>query len=230
MTVRFIIFANIMIAENILRLQQEIGQNVQLVIVSKYRTIEAIREAYDTGHREFAENRVQALLERAELLPDDIRWHLIGHLQSNKVKYIIPFIHMIQSVDSLKLLIEINEQAKKNSTGIDCLLQIDIADEETKFGLTEQACLDLLDSKEFKLMRNIKIRGLMGMATNTEDMEKVKREFSGLKAFFERLKTDYKLKDFDTLSMGMSGDYAAAVACGSNMIRVGSKVFGDAGA
>jgi pyridoxal phosphate enzyme (YggS family) len=215
-----------MIVENILGIQQEIGQNVQLVIVSKYRTIDEIREAYNTGHRHFAENRVQALLERAEALPKDIHWHLIGHLQSNKIKYIIPFIYMIQSVDSLKLLEQINEQAKKHNTGIDCLLQIDIADEETKFGLSEQACMDLMKSKEFAQMRNIKIRGLMGMATNTEDMEKVRRGFMGLKAFFERIKSEMALKDFDTLSMGMSSDYKVAVACGSTMVRVGSKVFG----
>jgi pyridoxal phosphate enzyme (YggS family) len=214
-----------MIVENIIRLQQEIGQNVQLVIVSKLRTVAEIREAYDAGHRQFAENRVQALLERVEQLPADIQWHLIGHLQSNKVKYIVPFIYMIQSVDSLKLLIEINQQAIKNDTGIDCLLQVDIADEETKFGMSQHDVRELLQSKEFRLMRNIRIRGLMGMATNTDDMEKVRQEFKGLKNFFDELESEFRLKEFNTLSMGMSSDYKIAVECGSNMVRVGSKVF-----
>jgi pyridoxal phosphate enzyme (YggS family) len=214
-----------MIVENIIGLQQEIGQNVTLVIVSKFRTVAEIREAYDAGHRSFAENRVQAMLERAEELPKDIQWHLIGHLQGNKVKYIVPFIYMIQSVDSLKLLNEINEQAIKNSTGIDCLLQIDIADEETKFGMSEHAARELLQSREFKMMRNVRIRGLMGMATNTDDMEKVRQEFTGLKKFFDELEAEFPLKEFNTLSMGMSGDYKVAVECGSNMVRVGSRVF-----
>jgi len=215
-----------MIVENILKIQQEIGQKAELVIVSKYRTIDDIKEAYNTGHRQFAENRVQALLERAEQLPKDIQWHLIGHLQSNKVKFIIPFIYMIQSVDSLKLLKDINEQAKKQQTGIDCLLQIAIADEDTKFGMSEALCKELLQSAEFKQLKHIKIRGLMGMATNTDDNEKIRQEFTGLKAFFDELKTTFNLPDFNVLSMGMSGDYMLAIDCGSNMIRVGSKVFG----
>ncbi len=215
-----------MIVENILGIQQEIGQNVQLVIVSKFRTVAEIREAYDTGHRQFAENRVQALLERAEQLPDDIQWHLIGHLQSNKVKFIVPFIHMIQSVDSLKLLSEINEQAMKHKTGIDCLLQIHIADEETKFGLSEAECIDLLSSPQFRQMKHVRVRGLMGMGTNTDDMDKVRSEFKGLKSLFDRVKTEFGIKEFDTLSMGMSSDYKVAVECGSTMVRVGSKVFG----
>lgn len=214
-----------MLAENISGIKQEIGQNVQLVVVSKYRDISEIKAAYDTGHRVFAENRVQALLERVDALPKDIQWHLIGHLQTNKVKYIAPFIACIQSVDSLHLLSEINKQAQKNNRVIDCLLQIYIASEDTKFGLSEEECLALLDSDEFKGMKNIRIRGLMGMASNTDDEQQVEREFKQLNSFFERLKKEKMSEDFNVLSMGMSGDYALAIRCGSNMIRVGSKVF-----
>ena len=213
-----------MLAENISGIKQEIGQNVQLVVVSKYRVISEIKAAYDTGHRVFAENRVQALLERVEALPKDIQWHLIGHLQTNKVKYIAPFIQCIQSVDSLHLLSEINKQAQKNNRVIDCLLQIYIASEDTKFGLSEEECLALLASDEFKSMVNVRVRGLMGMASNTEDERQVEREFRRLNRFFEELKTQMS-EDFNVLSMGMSGDYALAIQCGSNMIRVGSKVF-----
>jgi pyridoxal phosphate enzyme (YggS family) len=215
-----------MIVENIIRLKQEIGQNVELVIVSKFRTVSEIREAYEMGHRHFAENRVQALLERAEQLPKDIQWHLIGHLQSNKVKFLVPFIRLIHSVDSLKLLEVINETAGKHSNVVDCLLQIDIADEETKFGMSEKECLELLQSESFRKMRSVRVRGLMGMATNTNDMEKVRKEFTGLRKFFDELRPKYELQDFDILSMGMSNDYMVAVECGSTMVRVGSKIFG----
>jgi PLP dependent protein len=213
-----------MIVENIKRIQQEIGQSVELVVVSKFRSVEEIKEAYSGGHRQFAENRVQALLERAEQLPKDIHWHLIGHLQSNKVKYIVPFIAMIQSVDSLKLLKEINEQAQKHDRIISCLLQIHIAEEETKFGLSEQECEDLLKSDNLKMMHNIQVRGLMGMATNTEDIQKVENEMQALKRFYDRMKSTCQ-PGFEILSMGMSSDYKIAVKCGSNMVRVGSKVF-----
>lgn len=209
-----------MIAENISGLKQEIGQNVQLIVVSKYRTIEEIKEAYQAGQRLFAENRVQALLERKEALPNDIIWHLIGHLQSNKVKYIAPFISCIQSIDSLELLELLNQHAAKNGRTIDCLLQVHIAVEETKFGLSETECEALI--AQAKGFSNVKIKGLMGMASNTEDQEQVKKEFLGLQTLYNKLKEE---NNFDTLSMGMSGDYQLAIACGSNMVRVGSKVF-----
>jgi len=209
-----------MIAENISGLKQEIGQNVQLIVVSKYRTIEEITKAYAAGQRMFAENRVQALLERKEALPDDIVWHLIGHLQSNKVKYIAPFISCIQSIDSFELLTLVNQQAAKNGRTIDCLLQVHIAVEETKFGLSETECEALIE--QAKGLLNVKIKGLMGMASNTENQEQVKKEFLSLQTLYSKLKEE---NNFDTLSMGMSGDYQLAIACGSNMVRVGSKVF-----
>jgi len=214
-----------MIAENINHIKQEVGHNVKLVVVSKFRTISEIQAAYDAGHRLFAENKVQPLLERYEALPKDIEWHLIGHLQTNKVKYITPFIHTIQSVDSLKLLLEINKQAAKDGRFIECLLQIYIAQEDTKFGLSKEECITLLNADELKTLNNIKITGLMGMATFTDDLQQVEREFKSLKSFFDELKAQYNLPDFETISMGMSNDYNLAIACGSNLIRVGTKVF-----
>lgn len=214
-----------MLAENISGLKQEIGQNVQLVVVSKYRTTQEIMEAYNAGQRVFAENRVQALLERYDALPKDIEWHLIGHLQTNKVKYIAPFIQCIQSVDSLHLLQEINKYAAKNKRVIDCLLQIYIANEDTKFGLDANECISLLNDDNFKSLQNIRIRGLMGMATNTSDEVQIEREFMTLKQLFETIKNTYELPEFNQLSMGMSSDYKIAVKCGSTIVRVGSKVF-----
>jgi len=214
-----------MIAENINLIKQEVGHNVKLVVVSKFRTISEIQAAYDAGHRVFAENKVQPLLERYEALPKDIEWHLIGHLQTNKVKYITPFIHTIQSVDSLKLLQEINKQATKDARVVECLLQIYIAQEDTKFGLSKEECIELLKSPELKNLNNIRITGLMGMATFTDDLQQVEREFKSLKTFFDALKVQYNLPGFETISMGMSNDYNLAIACGSNLIRVGTKVF-----
>jgi pyridoxal phosphate enzyme (YggS family) len=214
-----------MIAENINHIKQEVGHNVKLVVVSKFRTISEIQAAYDAGHRLFAENKVQPLLERYEALPKDIEWHLIGHLQTNKVKYIAPFIHTIQSVDSLKLLMEINKQAAKDGHIIECLLQIYIAQEDTKFGLSKEECIGLLNAEELKTLNNIKITGLMGMATFTDDLQQVEREFKSLKSFFDELKAQFNLPGFETISMGMSNDYNLAIACGSNLIRVGTKVF-----
>jgi pyridoxal phosphate enzyme (YggS family) len=214
-----------MIAENINHIKQEVGHNVKLVVVSKFRTISEIQAAYDGGHRLFAENKVQPLLDRYEALPKDIEWHLIGHLQTNKVKYITPFIHTIQSVDSLKLLLEINKQAAKDGRVIECLLQIYIAQEDTKFGLSKEECIVLLNANELKTLNNIKITGLMGMATFTDDLQQVEREFKSLKSFFDEIKAQYNLPGFETISMGMSNDYNLAIACGSNLIRVGTKVF-----
>lgn len=171
---------------------------------------------------------VQELVEKQEKLPQDIQWHLVGHLQTNKVKYIASFITLIQSVDSLKLLIEINKQASKHNRVIDCLLQVDIAQEDTKFGLDHPEVIELLESEEFKAMKNVRIRGLMGIATNTEKEKEVKEEFYELKMLFDGIKVSYYRKDesFDTLSMGMSSDYKLAIEQGGNMVRLGSTIFG----
>jgi pyridoxal phosphate enzyme (YggS family) len=214
-----------MVAENILRIKQEIGQNVDLVVVSKYRTIEEIKQVYEAGMLHLAENRVQALLERKEALPDNIKWHLIGHLQTNKVKYIAPFIHLIQSVDSFKLLEEINKQGLKNNRVINCLLQVYIASEETKFGLSEEELVVLIKHPQLSEFKNINITGLMGMASNTDNISQVEKEFKQLRHYFDNIKALNLFPDFQTVSMGMSGDYLLAIQCGSNMIRVGSKVF-----
>ena len=218
------------IADNINNLKsQTTGQNVTLVAVSKTKTVAEVMEAYQAGQRVFGENMVQELVEKHEQLPQDIAWHLIGHLQSNKVKYIAPFITMIQSVDSLKLLQEINKQALKSNRTIDCLLQIYIADEETKFGLGFDEAIELLRADEFSALKNIRIRGVMGIATNTDKEKQLKDEFYELKVFFDGLKQSFFRKEdsFDTISMGMSSDYEIAIEQGSNMIRVGSTIFGS---
>lgn len=214
-----------MVAENILRIKQEIGQNVDLVVVSKYRTIEEIKQVYVAGMLHLAENRVQALLERKEALPDNIKWHLIGHLQTNKVKYIAPFIHLIQSVDSFKLLEEINKQGLKNERVINCLLQVYIATEDSKFGLSEEELYELINHPQLSEFKNINITGLMGMASNTDNIAQVEKEFKQLRHYFDHIQTLNLFPHFQTVSMGMSGDYLLAIQCGSNMIRVGSKVF-----
>ncbi len=217
------------IADNIKRLKKETSPiNVALVAVSKTKPVEEVQEAYDAGQRLFGENMVQELVEKQEHLPKDIQWHLIGHLQSNKVKYIAPFISMIQSVDSLKLLQEINKHAEKNNRVIDCLLQIYIADEETKFGLGFDEAIELLRSEVLAGLKHIRIRGLMGIATNTENEKQIKDEYYELKTFFDGIKQSFFRKDaaFDTLSMGMSADYKIAIEQGSNMVRLGSTIFG----
>ncbi len=217
------------IADNIKSLKNEtVPKKVSLIAVSKTKTVADIQEAYDAGQRLFGENTVQEMVEKYEQLPKDIEWHQIGHLQSNKVKYIAPFISMIQSVDSLKLLQEINKQAEKNKRVIDCLLQIYIADEETKFGLGFDEAIELLRSDEFATFKNIRIRGLMGIATNTDKEKQLKDEFHELKTFFDGIKQSFFRKEasFDVISMGMSSDYEIAIEQGSNMIRVGSTIFG----
>lgn len=218
------------ITDNIIGLKKEtIPIKVTLIAVSKTKPAEELQEAYDAGQRLFGENQVQELVEKYEKLPKDIQWHLIGHLQSNKVKYIAPFISMIQSVDSLKLLQEINKHAAKNNRVIDCLLQIYIADEETKFGLGFDEAVELLRSEDFNVLKNIRIRGLMGIATNTDVEKQVKDEYYELKTFFNGVKQSFFRKDesFNVLSMGMSGDYKIAIEQGSNMIRLGSTIFGS---
>jgi len=218
------------IAENIKSLKKETELiNVTLIAVSKTKPVEDVLEAYNTGQRLFGENMVQELVEKYEQLPKDIEWHLIGHLQSNKVKYIAPFISMIQSVDSLKLLQEINKHAEKHDRVIDCLLQVYIADEETKFGLGFDEVIELLRSEEFTALKHVKIRGLMGIATNTDNEKQIKDEYYELKTFFDGIKQSFfrKEKSFDTLSMGMSSDYKVAIEQGSNMVRLGSTIFGQ---
>jgi len=205
------------------------GRNCRLIAVSKTKPAEMIQEAYDAGQRIFGENKAQELAGKYETLPKDIEWHMIGHLQRNKVKYIAPFVHLIHSVDSLKLLKEINKQSIKNNRVINCLLQVYIADEGTKFGLDHEEVQKLLASEEFGEMQNIKVIGLMGMATNTSDQSQIRQEFNGLKSLFDKLKKSTSLSNMDLkeISMGMSGDYAIAIEEGSTLIRVGSAIFGS---
>lgn len=218
------------IAANISAIKEELGNaSVKLIAVSKTKPVESITEAYNAGQRIFGENMVQELVKKYESLPKDIEWHLIGHLQSNKVKYIAPFINMIHSVDSLKLLQEINKQAIKNNRVIDCLLQIYIADEDTKYGLDFSEAIDLLRSKEFTELKNIRIRGVMGIATFTVNPRMTQDEFYELKTFYTGLKETIfrKNPEFTEISMGMSGDYKIAIEKGSTMIRLGSTIFGS---
>lgn len=218
------------IADNIRSLKNETDAiKVQLVAVSKTKPAEEIMEAYNAGQRLFGENMVQELVDKYENLPKDIKWHLIGHLQSNKVKYIAPFISMIQSVDSLKLLQEIDKHAQKNSRVVDCLLQVYIADEETKYGLGFDEIIELFRSDEYAGLNHVRIRGLMGIATNTDNEKQIKEEFYELKTFFDGIKQSYFRQDpmFDILSMGMSSDYKIAIEQGSNMVRLGSTIFGQ---
>ncbi len=200
-----------------------------LVAVSKTKPSHMIQEVYSAGHKTFGENYVQELSEKQKQLPSDIQWHMIGHLQSNKVKYIAPFISLIHCVDSLQLLKEINKQALKNKRIINCLLQIYIAKEETKFGLSFQECEALLQSNELKSLNKICITGMMGMATNTEDKNQIRSEFKQLRIFFETKKSQPQTFNFkpQTLSMGMTSDYKIALEEGSNMIRIGSAIFGN---
>ena len=217
------------ITANLQKLNSELeSHRAKLIVVSKTKTKEEILEAYNTGQRSFGENQVQELVEKQEQLPKDIEWHLIGHLQTNKVKYIAPFISLIHSVDSPKLLAEINKQAEKNKRVIDCLLQIYIADEETKYGLGFDEAVELLRSEEFQTFKNIRIVGLMGIATNTEVEKQINDEFYELKMFFDGIKQSFFRKDesFKELSMGMSGDYKIALNQGSTMLRIGSTIFG----
>lgn len=204
------------------------GFQYTLIAVSKNHPASSVLEAYQAGQRDFGENKVQEMTEKLESLPKDIRWHMIGHLQRNKVKYIAPYVHLIHSVDSLKLLQEINKEASKNNRTINCLLQIHIASEETKFGLSPEEVHELLNSYEFKALANIRIIGLMGMASNTEDQNLVRQEFKLLKNLFEELKSTFKSDkiEMEELSMGMSGDAAIALEEGSTMIRVGTAIFG----
>jgi hypothetical protein len=216
------------IQENIRKLRAEIPGHVTIIAVSKRKPVEDIMQVYEAGHRIFGENRVQELIEKQALLPGDIDWHMIGHLQTNKVKYIAGFVDMIHSVDSLKLALAIDREADKTGRVIPVLLQVYIADEESKFGFTEDELNSLLDSQELSVLRNIRIDGLMGMATYTEDLEKIRSEFRYLGEVFSRVKNAYFAGSdhFRQISMGMSGDYEIAIEEGSTMIRVGTVIFG----
>ena len=211
------------IADNTKKIRASIPESVELVAVSKTKSNEEIMEAYDVGHRVFGENKVQDMTAKNESLPKDIQWHMIGHVQTNKVNYMAPYVDLIHGVDSFKLLKEVNKQAAKNKRTISCLLQIHIAEEATKFGLSPEECKEVVIQAE--ALENITIKGLMGMATFTDNVTQIEREFKTLKELYQDLKSDNK--DFDILSMGMSGDYELAIKEGSNMIRVGSKIFGE---
>jgi pyridoxal phosphate enzyme (YggS family) len=216
------------ISSNLVNIKSQLPEHVTLVAVSKTKPINEIMEAYNTGHRIFGENKIQEMVEKHEQLPKDIQWHMIGHVQRNKVKYMASFVSLIHGVDNFKLLKEINKQAQKNDRIIDCLLQIKIANEDSKFGMTAQEASEILQSQEFLELEHIRVVGLMGMATFTNDKTQIKREFEYLKATFNNLKTQNTINcKLQTISMGMSSDYKLAIDCGSTMIRVGSSIFGE---
>ena len=214
--------------ENYKKIKDDLDKkDIQLIAVSKRKPIEDILSLYKLGHRDFGENRVQELTQKAPLLPEDIRWHFIGHLQSNKVKYIAPFVYMIHSVDKPKLLKEINKQSIKVNRKIKCLIQYHIAEEENKFGFTHDEVLTMINSEVFSNIKNVEIHGLMAMATNTTEINKVRSEFNNLYRYYLDLKKSPIILDyFQIISMGMSGDYELAIEEGSNMVRLGSVIFG----
>ncbi|WP_394759300.1 YggS family pyridoxal phosphate-dependent enzyme [Flavobacterium sp.] len=213
------------ITQNLHKIKSSLPKEVTLVAVSKTKPIPDLMEAYEAGQRIFGENKIQEMTDKWEAMPKDIEWHMIGHVQSNKVKFMAEYVSLIHGVDSLKLLEEINKQAKKHNKIIDCLLQIYIAEEETKFGLDENELDELLASSEFKSLKNIRIVGLMGMATFTGNQAQIKKEFNHLKSIFDNLKSIANCQ-LSILSMGMSGDYKLAIECGSTMVRIGSSIFG----
>lgn len=212
------------IADNIHSIKSSLPEHVTLVAISKTKPLFDLMEAYYAGQRIYGENKILEMFEKWEKMPKDIQWHMVGHVQSNKVKFMAPFVKLIHGVDSLKLLVEINKQAKKSNRVIDCLLQVHIAEEESKFGLDEKEIGSLLSSEEFKGFQNVRIIGLMGMATLTEDQDQIRNEFRHLKSIFDHLAPQNP--QFTTLSMGMSGDYQLAIDCGSTMVRIGSSIFG----
>ncbi len=213
-----------MIAENLKNLKSELKPDVTLVAVSKTKPNEDLMEAYNAGQRDFGENKIQEMTDKYEALPKDIRWHMIGHVQRNKVKYMAKFVHLIHAVDSLKLFKEINKRAKNEDRVINVLLQLKIAEEDSKFGLSKENLRSILEHSKSDNFRHVNIIGLMGMATFTDDESQINREFSSLENMYFDLKDEY---NFTTLSMGMSGDYPIALKHNSNMIRVGSKIFGE---
>ena len=217
------------IQDEIKRIQAELPESVRLVAVSKFHPVEALQEAYDAGQRIFGESKVQEMTQKHEVLPKDIEWHFIGHLQTNKIKYMAPYVALIHGVDSYKLLAEINKQAAKAGRIIPCLLQIHIAQEETKFGFSTDECRTMLEAGEWKALNHVRIAGVMGMATNTEDEAQIAREFHTLADFFRHAKETYfkDAPDFKEISMGMSDDYPLAIEEGSTLIRIGSRIFGQ---
>ena len=216
------------IQNNLHAIQSSLPPHVTLVAVSKTWPVPDLMEAYDAGQRIFGENKIQEMAAKYEEMPKDIQWHMIGHVQTNKVKYMASFVSLVHGVDSLKLLAEIDKQAKKHNRVIDCLLQMHIAEEDTKFGMDESELNDLMASSEFKQLKNIRVTGLMGMATFTDDEVQIRREFMHLKENFDRLSKQPSTVNcqLSTLSMGMSGDYKIAIECGSTMVRIGSSIFG----
>ncbi|NHN27816.1 YggS family pyridoxal phosphate-dependent enzyme [Flavobacterium jejuense] len=215
------------IANNLTQIKSSLPEQVTLVAVSKTKPVANLMEAYDAGQRIFGENKIQEMTDKYEAMPKDIEWHMIGHVQTNKVKYMAPYVNLVHGVDSFKLLKEINKQAAKNNRVINCLLQMHIAEEDTKFGLDESELNEILDHLKLDKneLKNIKIIGLMGMATFTEDQNQIKKEFLRLKSIFDKLNTEHS--QMNTLSMGMSGDYELAISCGSTMVRIGSSIFGN---
>lgn len=216
------------IAKNLTEIKSQLPTHVTLVAVSKTKPVTDLMEAYNAGQRIFGENKIQEMTEKWEQMPKDIEWHMIGHVQTNKVKFMAEYVSLIHGVDSLKLLQEINKQAKKHNRVIDCLLQIHIAKEETKFGLDEEELNYILTSDDFKSLENIKIVGLMGMATFTENQNQIEKEFNHLKTIFDKVAASKDaINRVSILSMGMSGDYQLAISCGSTMVRIGSSIFGN---
>jgi hypothetical protein len=216
------------VKNNIEKFTQTLPGGCRLIAVSKTQPVEKIQEAYAAGQRLFGENKVQELTAKYVMLPRDIEWHMIGHLQSNKVKHIVPFVHLIHSIDSLRLLAEVDKQAKKVNRVVDCLLQVHIALEDTKFGFSESEVLETLQTDQFNSLKNIRIQGLMGMATLTQNQDQIRKEFKNLKALFDKLKSAHIASvNMTELSMGMSGDYKTAIEEGSTLIRIGTAIFGD---
>ncbi|MGI9527930.1 MAG: YggS family pyridoxal phosphate-dependent enzyme [Weeksellaceae bacterium] len=213
------------IVDNYNNIKKNLPENVTLIAVSKTKPIEDIRALYDAGHRDFGENKVQEMVDKAAQLPDDIRWHMIGHVQTNKIKYMADFVHLIHGIDKSKRLKEVNKRAKQAGRIQDVLLQIYIADEDTKYGMDIEEAQDILNSEELKAYENVKVVGLMGMATFTEDQEQIRAEFKKLKTIFDQLQKNHP--ELVHLSMGMSGDYEIAIEEGSSMVRIGSAIFGN---
>lgn len=217
---------NALVAENIKRIKDQLPENVSLLAISKTKPVSDIQEAYEAGQRHFGENRIQEMAEKQEELPNDICWHMVGHVQSNKIKYMAPFVHLVHGIDKAKRVKDLNKEAKKAERKIACLLQIHIAEEESKFGFSYDEAWELLSNKVEEKYPHVEIKGLMGMATNTDDEAKVRKEFRGLKNFFTKVQSELDLEGFEILSMGMSGDYPVAIDEGSNMVRLGSVIFG----
>lgn len=217
------------VAEQITRLQKELPEGVNLLAISKYQPIEALQEAYDAGQRMFGENHIQEMAAKAAALPKDIQWHFTGHVQTNKIKYMAPFVNLIHAVDSFRLLREIDKHAAKHERCIDCLLQIHIAQEDTKYGLSVDECRHLLSEEPWRELQHVRITGLMAMGSNTDDMEQVRSEFKQIKILFDELKEKYFPDEpsFCQLSEGMTDDYPIAIEEGSNIVRIGSMIFGE---